>query len=102
MSLQHARFRKAISDASVAYRTDPIEIEKRREQIERNSINHYWNAILNWTNESNPKSGQAGQKSLSLPINTIIPQNVLDEWESELSASGYYVDRTGHQFKVTI
>jgi hypothetical protein len=102
MSLQHAKIRKAISDASVAYRTDPIEIAKRRDEIENNTINHYWNAILNWTNESNPKSGQAGQKSLNLPINNIVPQNVLDDWESELTASGYYVNRTGHQFNITI
>ena len=89
MSLQHARNRKAITDASIAYRTDPIEIEKRRERIEKNSINHYWSAILNWTNETTPKSGQAGQKTLASPINNIIPQNVLDEWEPALAGLCY-------------
>ena len=102
MSLQHARTRKAVCDAAEAYRNDPIEIIKRKEQAEKNAVNHYWNAILQWANESNPKSGQAAEPHLNLPINKTLPSGVLDAWESELTASGYYVDREGHQFKISM
>jgi hypothetical protein len=101
MSLQHARSRKAVSDAAKAYRTDPIEISKRQEQSEKNAINHYWNSILTWANETNPKSGQADRTDLCLPINKTIPEGVLDAWESELFASGYYVERDEHLFKIS-
>jgi len=101
-SLQQARSRKAICNIAESYRNDPIEISKRREQSEKNAINHYWNAILNWANESNPKSGQALQGTLNLPIIGTVPNNVLDEWESELNASGYSVQREDSQFKISI
>ena len=102
MSLQHAQTRKAIVDAAVAYRNDPIEIANRKDQAERNAVNHYWNAILQWTNETNPKTGQAMQSSLVLPINQTISSGTLDAWETELTASGYYIERDGHQFKISI
>lgn len=102
MSLQHARTRKAICNAADAYKNDPIEIAKRKEQSEKNAVNHYWNSILHWANETNVRSGQAMQTQLNLPINKTLPVGVLDAWESELTASGYYVDRDGHQFKISI
>lgn len=99
LSLQEAKMRKKIREEALLYR---IEKSKQNKELTKNLIKHYWNVILNWTNELDIKSSTALQSFIALPINTSIPIDILNAWEVELTASGYYVDRYDHIFKVCL
>ncbi len=94
-NIQNANERKIVQENAVTF--------QQSEDVKQIRFQEYYSkAIMDWCNIYNPNNRQAIQKVLILKINEVINPEVLDEWESVLTAKDYVITRDGIIFRVEL
>jgi len=101
-TVQSAADRKIVCDDAIAIQTEQSHIDAEEAARQQTYVNHFSRVISNFCNETDANVESATEGTLSLPIETMITGNVLDDWETDLAGQGYTVVRGNTSFTITL
>ena len=101
-TVQSATDRKTVCVNAVTEQSAQVFLDAEEAARQQTYVNHFSHVIANWCNETDTSLQTATENDITLPINTMITGNVLNDWETDLTAQGYTVTRDGSSFTITL
>ena len=102
MSIQSATDRKTACEDADAYFNDADNIANAAAMAKATNETHWWNAILSFTNATEPNDSATRENRGIYPIVGVIETSTLNTWSSALTAQGYVVTQGQRNFTVSL